>query len=269
MKISVLMGIYNCESTLAEAIDSILAQTEPDFELILCDDGSTDGTYALAEQYAKCDARIVLLRNPSNLGLNQTLNHCLAVAKGEYIARMDGDDRCVPHRFATQLAFLETHPEYALVSSAMSMFDGQGIWGRNHPAAQPTLRSFAKKTPFCHAPVMIRREAIEAVGGYSVDDKLLRVEDYHLWVKLYAAGYRGYNLDEPLYLVREDRAAAARRKFKYRINQVRVQLFAIKALHLPAWCALYCIKTLLLGLIPKFMYRALHRARYGRKEADA
>ncbi len=268
MKISVLMGIYNCESTLAEAIDSILAQTEPDFELILCDDGSSDGTYALAEQYAARDSRIVLLRNPSNQGLNQTLNNCLAVAKGEYIARMDGDDACLPHRFAAQLAFLESHPEYAFVSSAMSMFDEQGIWGRNHPKAAPTKLDFKRDTPFCHAPVMIRREAIEAVDGYSVDKKLLRVEDYHLWVKMYATGYRGYNLDEPLYLVREDRAAAARRKFKYRVNQARVQIFAIRALHLPARYVLYCIPTLILGLIPQGVYRMLHRRRYNKEEAE-
>ena len=262
MKISVLMGIYNCEQTLAEAIDSILAQTEPDFELILCDDGSTDGTYAVAKRYAEADGRILLLQNPSNQGLNQTLNNCLAVARGEFIARMDGDDACVPHRFATQLAFLQEHPEYAFVSSAMLMFDGAGTWGRNHPVAQPALGSFAKKTPFCHAPVMIRREALLAVEGYSVDKGLLRVEDYHLWVKLYAAGYRGYNLDEPLYLVREDRAAAARRKFKYRINQARVQCFAIKALHLPWYYVIYCAPTLILGLLPKCVYRALHRSRY-------
>lgn len=268
MKISVLMGIYNCEKTLGEAIESILAQTEADFELIMCDDGSTDGTYAVAQAYSERDKRIVLLQNPSNQGLNITLNNCLAQAQGKYIARMDGDDRCVPHRFATQLAFLESHPEYAFVSSAMSMFDEQGIWGRNHPVATPSLRSFAKKTPFCHAPVMMRREALEAVGGYSVEKTLLRVEDYHLWIKLYAAGYRGYNLDQPLYLVREDRAAAARRKFKYRINQARVQLFAIKALHLPAYCVLYCIPTLVLGLVPQFVYRILHRARYARKGAE-
>ncbi len=267
MKISVLMGIYNCEDTLGEAIDSILAQTEPDFELILCDDGSTDGTCAVAQSYAARDARIVLLQNPSNQGLNQTLNNCLARAQGDYIARMDGDDRCCAHRFATQLAFLEAHPEFAFVSSAMSMFDGQGIWGRNYPIEQPTKRDFKRTPPFCHAPVMIRREALEAVGGYSVDPKLLRVEDYHLWVKLYAAGYRGYNLSEPLYLVREDSAAAARRKFKYRINQARVQLFAVKALHLPAYYAVYCVPTLVLGLMPRFVYRMLHRARYQGREA--
>ena len=265
MKISVLMGIYNCEQTLAAALDSVLAQTEQDFELILCDDGSTDGTYALAEQYARRDARIVLLQNSSNQGLNQTLNTCLFHAKGEYIARMDGDDICAAHRFATQLAFLEQHEAYAFVSSAMAMFDEHGVWGRTYPKPAPAARDFKRDTPFSHAPVMIRREAIEAVGGYTVDQRLLRVEDFHLWVKLYAKGYRGYNLEEPLYLVREDRASASRKKCKYRLNQVRVQLYAIKVLRLPCYYVLYCIPTLLLGLMPKWLYRALHRAKYKQK----
>lgn len=269
MKVSVLMGVYNCEQTLADAIESILAQTESDFELILCDDGSTDGTYILAKEYARRDARILLLQNPSNQGLNQTLNNCLSHAKGDYIARMDGDDVCLPHRFATQLAFLESHSEYAFVSSAMSMFDERGVWGRNHPKPMPGVRDFKRDTPFCHAPVMIRRQAVLAVGGYTVDSKLLRVEDYHLWVKLYAKGYRGYNLQEPLYLVREDRAAAVRRKFLYRVNQARVQLYAVRQLHLPCYYVLYCIPTLLLGLLPPFVYRVLHRGRYRQREGRA
>ncbi|MBQ7380196.1 MAG: glycosyltransferase [Clostridia bacterium] len=266
MKISVLMGIYNCEKTLAEAIESVLAQTERDFELILCDDGSTDGTYALAQEYARRDARIVLLRNSFNQGLNQTLNRCLAHAKGTYIARMDGDDRCVSCRFAVQLAFLEQHPEYAFVSSAMTMFDEQGAWGRTYPKPIPLARDFKRDTPFSHAPAMIRRAAIEAVQGYSVSDKLLRVEDFHLWAKLYAKGYYGYNLQEPLYLVREDREAATRRKFRYRINQARVQLYAIKELHLPIHYVLYCIPTLILGLLPKSLYCMLHRRKYKNRE---
>ena len=268
MKISVLMGVYNCERTLGAAIESILAQTEADFELIICDDGSTDGTYALAEQYAKRDGRIVLLQNPANQGLSKTLNVCLLHAKGEYVARMDGDDVCCAHRFATQLAFLQDNAQYAFVSSAMSMFDERGIWGRTRPVSAPAPKDFKRDTPFCHAPVMMRRKVLEEVGGYGEDEWLLRVEDYHLWVKLYEAGYRGYNLQEPLYLVREDREAAARRTFRARVNQARVQLFAIKALHLPLPYVFYCVPTLILGFIPKWLYRALHQTRYAHKEDE-
>ena len=95
------MGIYNCADTLAAAIDSILAQTYTDWELILCDDGSADRTYEVAEDYrSRYPEKIVLLKNERNMGLNYTLNRCLEQAKGAYIARMDGDDVSLPHRFA-------------------------------------------------------------------------------------------------------------------------------------------------------------------------
>ena len=91
-KVSIIMGIYNCAATLPEAIDSILAQTFSDWQLVLCDDGSKDSTYTVAESYQeKFPNKIVLLQNERNMGLNHTLNRCLQIANGEYVARMDGD----------------------------------------------------------------------------------------------------------------------------------------------------------------------------------
>lgn len=92
-EISIIMGIYNCESTLNEAVASIKNQTVQNWELIMCDDGSSDRTYEIAENLQRADKRIVLLKNEHNLGLNITLNNCLKKARGAYIARMDGDDR--------------------------------------------------------------------------------------------------------------------------------------------------------------------------------
>ena len=90
-KLSVITGIYNCENTLKDAIDSILNQTFSDWELVLCDDGSSDNTYTIAEEYRNnYPHKIVLLKNDHNLGLPETLNKCLSVAKGEFIARRDG-----------------------------------------------------------------------------------------------------------------------------------------------------------------------------------
>ena len=99
-KISVIMGIYNCAETLDEAVNSILGQTETNWELIMCDDGSTDNTYVIAEKYVQqYPNKIVLIRNDKNRGLNYTLNRCLKKAKGKYIARMDGDDLSLSERF--------------------------------------------------------------------------------------------------------------------------------------------------------------------------
>ena len=107
-KISVIMGIYNCASTLKEAIECIINQTFLDWELIMCDDGSTDNTIKVAQKYVeKYPEKIFLLVNKENRGLNYTLNRCLSIAKGIYIARMDGDDLCSPNRFQREVDILE------------------------------------------------------------------------------------------------------------------------------------------------------------------
>lgn len=260
--ISIISGIYNCADTLPDAIGSILDQTVTDWEWILCDDASGDNTYAIAREYAdKYPDKFVLLRNERNMGLNYTLNRCLEQATGKYIARMDGDDLCSPERFAEEIRCLEENPEIAIVSTDMEFFDESGTWGRiSHPEF-PENRDFLAESPFCHAPCMVRKEAYDAVKGYSVDKKLLRVEDYHLWIKMYAKGFRGRNIHEPLYQMRDDRNAYNRRKFWYRLNEAYVKCYAVKALHLPIYSYLYALRPILVGLLPKFVYDFLHKRR--------
>ena len=260
-KISVLMGIYNCAATLPEAIDSILAQTYTDWELILCDDGSTDDTYAVAEDYCRrFPGKIILLRNERNMGLNFTLNHCLEQATGRYIARMDGDDVSLPQRFAMELAALEAEPELAVVSCPMIYFDETGDYGRGGIGNEyPDPAALVHGPVHCHAPCMMRAEVMRTVGGYSVDRRLLRVEDWHLWLKIYAAGGQGRNLPEHLYKMRDDRHAASRRKFKYRLNEAHVAALAVKTLGLPKWKYIYVLRPILVGLLPGPVYRFLHK----------
>ncbi len=97
----------------------------------------------------------------------------------------------------------------------VGVFDENGVWGKTYAELYPIKESFLKGTPFCHAACMVRKEAYEKVKGYSISDRLLRVEDYHLWIKMYAKGFKGMNLQEPLYSMRDDRNAQGRRKFKY------------------------------------------------------
>lgn len=209
------MGIYNCAETLPEAIESILNQTFTNWELIMCDDGSTDDTYSVAEKYTSAYRnKIVLLKNEKNMGLNYTLNKCLTIAKGEYIARMDGDDHCSTNRFEVELDVFKREPEIAIVSTDMQYFDETGVWGNIRHPTYPTKRDFLSGTPFCHAPCLVKKEAYLAVRGYSNEKRLLRVEDYYLWVKKYQAGYKGKNIHLPLYQMRDDRNAYSRRKFK-------------------------------------------------------
>ena len=249
-KVSVLMGIYNCADTLENAVNSIINQTYTNWELILCDDGSKDNTYEVAKRLKERESRIILLKNKENLGLNKTLNNCLKVATGNYIARMDGDDDCLPQRFEKQVDFLETHPDFDITSSTMIMFDDSGEWGRTTTVEYPTAENVVVGSPICHAGVMLRKSCIDAVGGYTEDKRMLRVEDVNLWIKLYANGSRCYNFQEPFYRMRNDSNAFSRRKYIYRINSAYVRLKGCKTLNLSIKYYILALNPLICGLVP-------------------
>ena len=174
--ISVIMGAYNCARTLPEAIAAIQHQTVSDWEFIICDDGSSDETWQVASEFQRNDERIVLLRNEKNLGLNATLNKCLAAASGYYIARMDGDDICAPDRFEKELALYAKHPEAGVISCSMSFFDDEGIFGKMIYDAAPQPKDLLHGSQFCHAGALMRRDILEELGGYSENKDTLRVE---------------------------------------------------------------------------------------------
>lgn len=262
-RITVLMGIYNCAETLSEALESLRGQTYQAFKVILCDDGSVDSTLDIAQKYsAKYPEQFILIRNQSNMGLNYTLNHCLEYADTEYVARMDGDDISLPERFEKQIEFLDAHPEYAVVSTPMIYFDENGDFRNGSDRGHsPNKMDFAHGTPICHAPSMSRTEIIKSVGGYSVDRKLLRVEDYHLWFKVYAAGHKAYILPEPYYKMRDDRNAKARRNWQCRKNEMYVRRIGFKMLRLPWHKYIWVLRPLAAHLAPMGVYNWYHKKR--------
>lgn len=256
------MGIYNCETTLNEAINCIKNQTYSNWELIMCDDGSTDSTYEVATQAIHLSSnRIVVIKNEENKGLNYTLNQCLKYAKGDFVARMDGDDLCSKDRFETEVNELLSEPEISFVSSDMEFFDKNGVWGKIAHPTYPQKKDFVKENPFCHAPCMVRKEAYDSVGGYSEDKRLLRMEDYHLWMKMYLNGFIGKNIHKPLYQMRDDQNAYKRRKFKYRINSARLRIEIVNKFHLPKYMYLFAARPIVTGLMPRFLYNKLHKKR--------
>jgi glycosyltransferase EpsE len=267
--ISIIMGIYNCADTLEEAIQSIISQTYKNWELIMCDDGSRDDTFIIAQKYVDLyPNKIILLKNQNNLGLNKTLNKCLAVAKGEFIARMDGDDLSCTERLEKEFKFLNNHPEFALVSSPMIYFDENGEWGRGHAIPEPQIRDFVFHAPcFCHAPVMIRKSVYDAVGGYTEDIAFLRFEDCNLWYKIYAAGFKGANLLEPLYSMRDDQTAYKRRTVSTRLKAIYVQWRGFRLVNMKWYYYPMLIKDLLKGVIlsimPQKLYLYLHHKKQG------
>lgn len=259
-RITVLMGIYNCAPTLAEALDSLLAQTYQGFKVVMCDDGSSDNTLQVAQEYAsKYPDKFILIRNERNMKLAATLNHCLEYADTEYCARMDGDDISVPHRFETEIKFLDEHPEYALVSCPMIYFDENGDYLIGSPRIQvPTKETFKYGTPFCHAPVLMRTDILNSLGGYTAEPWVERVEDYYLWYKFYKAGHKGFNLNEPLYKMRNDKNAFSRRKAKDRWRTYKLGVKVKKSLGL-SHPYLSGLKGLSKVLVPGFIVRLIRR----------
>lgn len=258
-RITVLIGIFNCSTTLVEALDSLMCQTYKEFKVILCDDGSNDDTLSVAMNYARQHDNIIVIQNEHNMGLNYTLNHCLEYADSEYVARMDGDDISLPTRFEKEIEFLDTHPQYAIVSSPMICFDEKGDFKAGKGNGEVSKRDFLYGSPICHAPSMIRTEALKKVGGYAVDKRLLRVEDYNLWMRMYAAGYRAYILAEPLYKMRDDRNAKRRRNWRSRKNEMYAMRTGFRLLGLPWYNQVYAIRPLLAHLAPNWIYNIYHR----------
>lgn len=250
MKVTILMGLYNCESTLEQAITSIQQQTYSNWELIMCDDGSSDNTFLLASSLAKQDDRIILLKNDNNKGLNITLNRCLRIATGDYIARMDADDESINERLEKQVGFLSSQDEFDIVSSWMILFDENGEWGIHKTKEFPQSEDVVCGSPICHAPVMMRKKCLDNVGGYTEEKKTIRVEDVDLWIKLYSKGYRCFNIQEPLYKMRNDNNALNRRKYRYRIYSTRVRLRGCRLLHLGIKCYIKSFRPMLIGLVP-------------------
>lgn len=252
-KISVLMGIYNCASTLREAIDSILVQTYTNWELILCDDCSSDNTYHIAEEYCRrYPDKIILLKNEKNSRLAFTLNRCLEAATGEFVARMDGDDISVPNRFEKQVAFLRNHPDIVLVGTAMQRFSDDGSLGAIAYCEEfPDIDTpYYKGLVFNHATIMAYRAVYNDLGGYAVLPRTVRGQDMDLWFRFLAAGYHGANLADALYMVREDKDAIKRRNAKDRWITFQTEWYGYRLLHYKLYRFIKPIRNLLKILVP-------------------
>lgn len=190
--ISVILPVFNAQAHLRQAIDSILAQSYANFELIILDDGSTDNSPDIVTSYK--DERILYKKNLENKGLIHQLNEGLALAKGKYIARMDADDYSLPTRFERQLQFLEANTQYAIVGGQVGLLFGnsrspRGSWQYDTTWDDLQVRLLFA-APFCHPAVMMRTEVVRQFR-YSPDYYV--AEDYHLW-SLLLQKYRGTNL---------------------------------------------------------------------------
>ncbi len=188
-EVSVLMPVYNGETYLVSAVESILHQTYSDFEIVIVDDGSTDGTHEILRQFERQDERVRVYLRP-HVGYVKQLNFGLSVCRGVFIARMDGDDLAYEDRLAIQVEELRSRPEVMVLGGAYDLIDSRGRLLRRHwpPTDNATLQEMCLtgQTPIGHPTALMRRADVLAVGGY--DETLETAEDIDLWLRL---GERG------------------------------------------------------------------------------
>lgn len=198
--LTVLMGVYNGETYLSEAIASILNQTFSDFDFLIINDASTDATGTILEKFAQQDSRIKIITNDQNYGLAYSLARGVEVAQTSWIARMDADDIAIRDRLAKQMKYLAENPEIDILGGYALNINEQGeiLGTRKVPISNQKITQFIWTNPLIHPTVLFRRSAILNIGSYSDKVRKRIPEDYHLWFRACAAGLQFANLPEPL-----------------------------------------------------------------------
>ena len=255
--ISVILPVYNCEHTIEKAIDSIINQTYTNWELVICDDCSTDGTLKILNKYRDLyPHKIVILKNDKNMMIAKTLNKCLQHVKGDYIARMDGDDVSLPCRLEKELNFLKNNPDKMVVDCSMIIFDENGNRGLRKGGG--TKKNEFNSYFFNHPTIMARKEMYKELNGYSEDSRITRCEDVDLWFRFTSLGMVGGTIEEPLYMYKESKNDYKKRTFKKGLDCAVVIIRGCKLLGTPKWKYVYLIKPIIGTLIPTSIMRLYH-----------
>ena len=225
--VSVLLPVYNAQDYLRESIDSILGQTFADFELIIINDGSTDGSKAIMDSYI--DPRIVII-DQENAGLPVSLNRSITKAKGKYLARQDADDVSLPDRLSEQVAYLEAHPDCALLGTWAQIIEKEHLTNREltHPSENGEIQiKLLFYNCFVHSSVMMRKATLNQCGVYPEDPEKFPPEDYDLWLRI-AQVAQVANLPKVLLQYRELPGSISRQKLE--IMQARARKMSSHAL---------------------------------------
>lgn len=264
---SVIIPTHNAENTIDRCIESIINQTYSNLKIICCDDCSTDNTWGKLEDWQKKDSRIIILKNAENMRAAYTRNRCIELAEG-IVVQIDDDDYCTLDRIEKQVRFLNANTEYAFVGSGMYLFDEDGVYGQTEMVRgyEVTKEHFLWSSGFANPTISFRKEALDAVGGYRVAKETARSQDYDLFMRLYAAGYKGYVMPDKLVYYYRGKNSFPKCKYRYRIDEAKIRFRNYKALQLLPRGLPYVIKPLLVGLIPISVIEKIKRRRIQKRE---
>lgn len=192
MKISIILPTYNGEHYIKRAIGSVISQTFSKWELIIIDDGSVDDTKRIVKEYSNKEARIIYIKNETNLGIQKTLNRGLKEAKGDYIARIDDDDEWIDkEKLQKQFEFLENNNSYVLVGTGAIVVNEteKELFKYLLPETDQEIRNkLLMKNCFIHSSVLLRKNSVLNFSGYDESIESKHLEDYDLWLKLGTIG---------------------------------------------------------------------------------
>lgn len=249
-KISVLMSVYNGLPYLTESIESILAQTYKDFEFIIIDDCSNDGSYKVIEEYAKNDSRIKIIQNKERAGLGANLKKGVDIAKGEWIARMDADDISLPQRFIKQMDYITKHPNTDILGSYATDIDenGNSVGIRKVPLKHDDIIKYIWTCPIIHPTAFLKKSALIKADSYGSEK---RRQDYALWFRCAAIGLNFANLPEPLLKYRFTDNYFCRNNLNALLYQVRLGWHGCLLVKAPKIAYIGVCIPLVKGLLPK------------------
>jgi glycosyltransferase involved in cell wall biosynthesis len=270
-KVSVVSTVYNGERYFDRAVPGILQQTYDDFEFVLVDDGSSDGSLRKLRELAETDRRVRLFA-VSRMGAAAAYNYGVSQATGEYIARQDFDDRSYPERLRLQVALLDAHPEVGLVGGYYVVVDERR--GERYVRMPPTdhsgiVAAMARYVPIAHTVATFRRRAWVEAGGYPSVNNLI---DLRFYLRVAKLGWGFANVPEVVGEHYVHDLSFFQRTLKYTERQrdlARVQAQAVRELGLPRWMYLYSLGRHAYAYIPPGLKRVVRRGLVGTRERDS
>lgn len=257
--VSVIIACHNGEKYIGGCLESLKKSTHSNYEIIICDDASTDDSYEILLRYSKEDDRIKILKNDTNMYAAYSRNKCLDECKGDYIMIQDIDDFSAEDRMEKLIDAIKSY-NVDFASSAVYCFESEPDEYNSiiYPKKlRPSKYDFLWNLPFHHPATMFTKSCLISVGGYRVSQETRRGQDYDMFMRMYSKGFKGINIPEPLYYFRVDRSNILRRSWSARKDEMKIRIYGFKSLGLMPLGYIFVIKPIFAHIVQRIKYRKM------------